>query len=289
MQRTTTHRLAIAVTVVALAGCSSTPKQQQPETNQLPVYKFTDVAHNFIAENAERSSGTVVDKGFFNPKKNNSFGYRYCASSPDAASTDMEAFKLLAQSTCDTNLGTMVDLPHGTWCVYNPNTPEEAPIFSAYISDSDLWTDLCPTGPFVTMKVNENREYTKDQWFKEAQVLGYEPYSIHRKVKPVKSGVRSESFRTTPATDKNLDTWADESYYIYKNIGATVCLVDKQKSVPYDVTYRGKVVSAKDGRVRVLATQKFKGDVRTAPKYEVLPWHKKAYINADVNSWFLCE
>lgn len=63
MQRTTTHRLAIAVTVVALAGCSSTPKQ--PETNQLPVYKFTDVAHNFIAENAERSSGTVVDKGFF--------------------------------------------------------------------------------------------------------------------------------------------------------------------------------------------------------------------------------
>ncbi|MGF1724763.1 hypothetical protein [Photobacterium nomapromontoriensis] len=234
-----------------------------------------------------RRNGAVVDKGIFYPKNTYSFTYRYCANSEQDAARDIADYQILAQRVCDANAGQLTLQDSGTWCVTGANTLEETPIFSARISSTELWADLCLDGPFVTLRVIENTTAPTGEWFEAAEILGYDPYSPQRQV-VLASVINSPLYQ--PSSNINTNSkWSEESQYIYSNIGTTVCLYDQTDKTTIGYTYRGQVYSVNNGMVKVLAREKIKGDIRVAPAWEPVKWHKEAYITAAANSWFVCS
>jgi len=269
------------ITALVLVGCSSTSESFFSSSE----YRFHDSAQSFISLNETRSNGAVVDKGLFYPKSAFSFTYRYCANSPQGASNDIQEFHQLAKRVCDANVGQLIHQDTGTWCVYNPNTVDERPIFYTKISSTELWADLCLDGPFVTLKVVENTEASPEEWYEAAKILGYQPYSSHRKlITPSELGQLPQPQKEPIATE----FWNEESQYIYTNIGSVVCLYNRPENSAIGYTYLGTVHSVDSGLVKVAATTKLRGDIRTAPVLEQLDWHKMAYITAAANSWFVC-
>ncbi|MGR5147895.1 hypothetical protein ACQKP8_15280 [Photobacterium alginatilyticum] len=269
------------ITALFVVGCSSTSESFFSSSE----YRFHDSTQSFIALNDTRKNGAVVDKGLFYPKSAFSFTYRYCANSPQEANNDIQEFHQLAKRVCDANVGQLIHQDTGTWCVYNPNTVDERPIFYSKISSTALWADLCLDGPFVTLKVIENTEASPDEWYDAAKILGYQPYSSYRKlITPPEVGQIPQPIKEPVATE----LWNEESEYIYTNIGSVVCLYNQPKDSAMGYTYLGTVHSVSNGLVKVAATAKLKGDIRTAPMLEQLEWHRMAYITAAANSWFVC-
>ena len=282
MYNTLFTRVSLAAVIAVLTGCSSPPPQPQKPA---PDYSFKTAAQKFIAADSARNNGVVVDKGLFYPKETFSYSYRYCANSEQQAQQDIIQFDQLATQTCAANNGSMVNLDAGTWCVQHPNTDQETPLFASRISSIDLWADICSTGPFVTMRIIENRDIPQTAWVDGAKLLGYQPYSIHRTLMTAKAIQHLDDATPPPAQE----AWTEETAFIASHVGETVCMYKKSKDEAYGVTYKGTIKSVKDGRVRVLATRKIKGDVRIAPVSTPLPWHKKALIEADAKSWFICK
>ncbi|OLQ74369.1 hypothetical protein BIT28_09355 [Photobacterium proteolyticum] len=269
------------ITAFFVIGCSSTSESFFSSSE----YRFHDSTQSFIALNDTRRNGAVVDKGLFYPKSAFSFTYRYCANSQQEANNDIQEFHQLTKRVCDANVGDLIHQDTGTWCVYNPNSVDERPIFYSRISSTALWADLCLDGPFVTLKVIENTEASPDEWYDAAKILGYQPYSPYRKLlTPPEVGQIPQPIKEPVATD----LWNEESEYIYTNIGSVVCLYNRPKDSAIGYTYLGTVHSVGNGLVKVAATAKLKGDIRTAPTLEQLEWHRMAYITAAVNSWFVC-
>ncbi|PSW22146.1 hypothetical protein C9I98_02450 [Photobacterium sanctipauli] len=274
--------LASSLTFI-ISGCSSTPET----IRKTGEYSFYDSTLSFISLNDTRSNGAVVDKGVFYPKSAYSFTYRYCSTSEQNAQNDIAEYQDLAKRVCDANAGQLIHQPSGTWCVSNANTFDERPIFSARISSTALWADLCLDGPFVTLKVTENTTAPQDEWYQSAQILGYQPYHPQRQL--VSPAVVSSTLYQAPTTSGSSNTWSDESQFIYSNVGATVCIYDHPQGAPSGYTYRGQVHSVNSGMVKVLATEKLQGDIRTAPAFKRLEWHREAYITASASSWFVCS
>ncbi|PSW06801.1 hypothetical protein [Photobacterium lipolyticum] len=272
---------SMVFSILLLAGCSSTP-----DNAKTTEYRFLDSTRSFITLNDSRRNGAVVDKGYFYPKSAFSFSYRYCAKSPSHANQDIVEYQALAKRVCDANNGQLIHQESGTWCVSNANTVAEYPLFSARISSTELWADLCLDGPFVTLKVIENTNAPLGKWYDAAQVLGYQPYTRYRKLILVDTNQGALYLVTKEPASAEL--WNDESRYIYTNIGQIVCLYNQPEGSGLGYTYRGTVQSVSNGRVKVLATTKLKGDIRTAPALERLEWHREAYINAAANAWFVC-
>ncbi|GAB3517456.1 hypothetical protein [Photobacterium alginatilyticum] len=269
------------ITALFVVGCSSTSESFFSSSE----YRFHDSTQSFIALNDTRKNGAVVDKGLFYPKSAFSFTYRYCANSQQEANNDIQEFHQLSKRVCDANVGQLIHQDTGTWCVYNPNTVDERPIFYSKISSTALWADLCLDGPFVTLKVIENTEASPDVWYDAAKILGYQPYSSYRKlITPPEVGQIPQPIKEPVATE----LWNEESEYIYTNIGSVVCLYNRPKDSTIGYTYLGTVHSVGNGLVKVAATAKLKGDIRTAPTLEQLEWHRMAYITAAANSWFVC-
>ncbi|OBU33515.1 hypothetical protein [Photobacterium phosphoreum] len=281
MYNTLFTRVSLAAVIAVLAGCSSTPPPPKPA----PDYSFKTAAKKFIAADSTRNNGVVVDKGLFYPKETFSYSYRYCSTSEQQAQQDIAQFDQLATKTCTANNGSMVNLDTGTWCVQHPNTDQETPLFASRISSIDLWADICSGGPFVTMRIIENRDIPQTAWIDGAKLLGYQPYSTHRTLMSSKA-IKHLDDETPPPAE---EPWTEETAFIASHVGETVCMYKKSKDDAYGVTYKGTIESIKDGRVRVLATRKIKGDVRIAPVSTPLPWHKKAIIEADAKSWFICK
>ncbi|MGF1682762.1 hypothetical protein [Photobacterium minamisatsumaniensis] len=267
-----------------LIGCSSTPDSTVRKTGE---YSFYDSTQSFISLNEIRSSGAVVDKGLFYPKNAYSFTYRYCSTSEQNAAEDIAEYLALAKRVCEANTGQLIYQPSGAWCVTAANTFDERPLFSARISSTALWADLCLDGPFVTLKMVENTTASITEWYQSSQVLGYQPYTPHR-VLTVPAAAMSPLY-ASPVSTNTVNTWSDESEFIYSNIGATVCIYDHPNNSPHGYTYRGQVYSVNNGTVKVLATEKWQGDIRTAPAWERLEWYNEAYITASANSWFVCS
>ncbi|MGF1758161.1 hypothetical protein L4D76_09480 [Photobacterium sagamiensis] len=267
--------------ILLIASCNSTP-----DNVKTTEYRFFDSTRSFIKLNDTRRNGAVIDKGFFYPKSAFSFSYRYCAKSPSHAKQDIMEFQALAKRVCDANTGQLIHQESGTWCVSNANTVAEYPFFSARISSTELWADLCLDGPFVTLKVIENTNAPYGKWYDAAQVLGYQPYTQYRKLISVNTD-QGELYLVTKEP-VSADLWNEESRYIYTNIGQIVCLFNQPDGSGLGYTFRGTVESVSNGRVKVLATTKLKGDIRTAPALEQLEWHREAYINAVANAWFVC-
>lgn len=268
--------------VTTLAGCS-TMSDTARKTGEYSIY---DSTQSFIALTDTRRNGAVVDKGLFYPKNTYSFSYRYCSSGEASAAKDIAEYQTLAKRVCDVNNGQLIHQDTGTWCVASPNTHDERPIFYARISSTELWADLCLDGPFVTLKLIENTTAPTQEWYESAQVLGYEPYSAVRLLVP-----RTEvatPLQQTPRVMNASHASGEESQYISSNVGTTVCLYSQQPSELSGFTYRGQVYSVKDGMIKVLVQQKLKGDIRSAPAMENVPWYDKAYITASANSWFVC-
>ncbi|UXI03716.1 hypothetical protein [Photobacterium sp. TY1-4] len=265
-----------------LTGCSTTTSFFSGGSE----YSFRDSAESFIQMNDTRSNGAEVDKGLFYPKSAFSFTYRYCASSPTAAQQDMAEFNELAKRVCDVNKGQIIHQDTGSWCVNYPDTANEQPIFYARISSTELWADLCLDGPFVTLKVIENTEAAPNEWHQAAKVLGYQPYSQYRQLLPAPTtGQLLQPEKEPIATE----FWNEESQYIYTNVGSVVCLYNRPEGENVGYTYRGTVHSVNNGLVKVAATTKLKGDIRTAPALEPMEWHHPmAYITAAANAWFVC-
>ena len=285
MRKTLLTRVSLAGVIATVAGCSSTPP---PPPAPVVEKSFKTVASQFMTSDATRSQGTIVDKGMFYPKETFSLSYRYCSASAEQAQKEIDQFYQLAKKTCKANSGTMINQDTDAWCVSHPNTQDETPIFSARITSTDLWADVCPTGPFVTMRVIENKDVDKAAWIDGAKLLGYQPYSVHRKIVPSnQSQAALFSEKETPAPDQ--EPWTEETGFIATHIGETVCMYKKTKDEAYGVTYKGKIQSVNDDRVSVLATEKLKGDIRIAPEIDPLPWHKEAVIEADARSWFICQ
>ncbi|WP_299018434.1 hypothetical protein [uncultured Photobacterium sp.] len=270
------------LSALSLSGCSSLSDSE----SNIHTYRFNDYAKSFITLNDTRINGAVVDKGLFYPKSAFSFTYRYCANSPQSAADDIEEFNLLAKRVCDANHGQLIHQQTGTWCVYNSNTIDEYPLFYAKISSTELWSDLCLDGPFVTLKVVENTEANHNQWFEAAKVLGYQPYSAKRQL-VIPDSTLGHLYQA-PQEPVATELWNEESEYIYTRIGAIVCLYNRPADSPAGYTYRGTVHSVNGGMVKVAATTKLRGDIRTAPALEQLEWHRLAYITAAANSWFVC-
>lgn len=268
--------------IFLLAGCSSIP-----DNVKTTKYRFFDSTKRFITLNNTRRNGAVVDKEDLSPTSAFSFRYRYCAKSPLDAKQDILEYQTLAKRVCDANNGQLIHQEPSTWCVSNANTGNEYPLFSARISSTELWADLCLDGPFVTLSVIENTNAPFSKWYNAAQTLGYQPYTQYRKLISVHSD-QGELYQVTKES-ASAGLWNDENQYIYTNIGQAVCLYNKPKGSGLGHTYRGTVQSVSHGRVKVLATIKLKGDIRTAPALEPLEWHKEAYINAPANAWFICE
>ncbi|MDO6541837.1 hypothetical protein [Photobacterium sanguinicancri] len=267
--------------LLTLTACSSTPLLTK--SSDLLFLHSTQV---YIDMTDARRNGSVVDKGLFYPKDTYSFAYRYCATSPESATTDIAEYQQLAKRTCDANQGKLVHQSTGTWCVSNANTLDEAPIFYARISSTELWADLCLDGPFVTMRVIENTDAAEDEWRASAKILGYQPYSSTRQLMS-KNDSYGQLYQT-PVAPLDDQTWDQESLYIYNSTGQTVCLYDQANNSPLGHTFLGTVESVDVGKVRVLVTAKIKGDIRTAPIMEKLEWHDRAYITAPAHSWFVC-
>ncbi|WEM44509.1 hypothetical protein PTW35_24890 (plasmid) [Photobacterium sp. DA100] len=264
-----------------LSGCSSGPDG----VRRSGEYSFYDSTQSFIALTDTRRSGAVVDKGVFYPKNTFAYTYRYCSDNPRQAAKDIAEYQALAKRVCDTNSGQLISQASGTWCVLAANTPNEQPLFSAKITSTALWADLCLDGPFVTLRLNENTQASQSQWYESAQVLGYEPYSPLRELAPGTAITQAINQPASPATAP----WGDESQYIYSHIGTTVCLYDHPHQTNLGHTYRGQVFSVNDGLVKVSVKEKFKGDIRTAPMREKVNWHRTSYITAPANSWFVCS
>ena len=275
---------SIMLFALFLVGCSST-SETRPD---LAEYSFLDSTKSFLELNSTRNNGAVVDKGNFYPKSAYSFSYRYCANSSQQAKNDVAEYLDLAKRTCDANIGTLVHQETASWCVYNANTVEERPIFSARISSTELWADLCLDGPFVTLRVIENTNAPSNEWLSAAQVLGYQPYSIHRTLISDSNDLGSAAYTSQPNVTVQPQVWTEESQFIYTNKGQTVCLFEQPKGSSLGHTYQGAVMQAYKGRVKVLATAKFKGDIRIAPALEKVDWYSEAYIDAAANSWFVC-
>lgn len=281
MYNTLFTRVSLAAIIAVIAGCSSTP----PPPTPAPDYSFKTAAKKFIAADSSRSNGVVVDKGLFYPKETFSYSYRYCSNSEQQAQQDMAQFNQLAAKTCSINKGSLVNLDTGTWCVQHPNTDQETPLFAARISSIDLWADICSGGPFVTMRIIENRDIPQSAWVDGATLLGYQPYSVHRTLMSSKAIEQLDDATPAPAEE----AWTEETAFIASHVGESVCIYKKSKDDAYGITYKGTIESVKDGRVRVLATRKIKGDIRIAPISTPLPWHKQAIIEADAKSWFICQ
>lgn len=286
MYNTLLPKIVLTTVITLLVGCSSSPEPKAPPatTPQLD-YSFKTATSKFINADHTRQRGVVVDKGMFYPKETFAFRYRYCSASEDNALQDMVNFNQLVDQVCHNNAGSIINLNSGSWCVQQANTPEETPIFAARISATELWSDICMTGPFITLRVIENRDISQSAWVDGAKLLGYQPYSNHRIL--VSKTELAHLNDMTPSPDQEM--WTEETSFIASHVGETVCIYKKAKNDSFGVTYKGKVDSIKDNRIRVLATRKIKGDIRIAPISTPLPWHKKAYIEADVKSWFLCE
>ncbi|WP_027251166.1 hypothetical protein [Photobacterium halotolerans] len=265
-----------------LSGCSSLSSLGFSSD-----YSMYDTAQEFIDENEVRSNGAVVDKGQYYPKSAYSYTYRYCSNSPEQAAEDIAQFQNLARQVCDLNNGQLNHQETGTWCVVNTNTAEEYPFFSASISSTDQWADLCLDGPFVTLKVIENDGAPDDEWYSSAIVLGYLPYTAERRLldAPAAATVLIEPTKAPAANG----AWTEESEHIYTSVGENVCLYERPRNSTLGYTYRGTVRNATDGKVRVLVTEKYKGDIRTAPTLERLDWHEEAYITASAKAWFVCS
>lgn len=270
------------IAALLLVSCSSTTDSFFATSK----YRFMDSTRSFINLNDIRRSGAVVDKGLFYPKSAFSFTYRYCANSTEEARNDIHEFQQLAKRVCDANTGRLIHQDTGTWCVYNANTAEETPAFYARISSTELWADLCLDGPFVTLKVIENTRASQDKWYQGAKVLGYQPYSKHRRL-VIPDSEQSQLYQPLKEPIAT-EFWNEESQYIYTNIGSVVCLYNRPEDSPVGYTYQGTVHSVSQGMVKVAANAKFKGDIRTAPALEHLEWHKLAYITAAANAWFVC-
>ncbi|KLV03708.1 hypothetical protein ABT56_18000 [Photobacterium aquae] len=265
-----------------VVGCGTT--SHAPRTPS--EYSFYDTTQSFVTFNETRRNGAVVDKGIFYPKSEFTFTYRYCSDNPQQAEHDVVEYQTLAKNVCNINQGQLIHQGTGTWCVSNANTYDEQPIFYARISSTDLWADLCLDGPFVTLKTIENTHHNGEEWFEAAQVLGYEPYGAERLlVPPAEAGTLHQAPPAQPAPA----VVSEESLYISANPGATVCIFDKPPGSPYGYTYRGQVQSSQNGIIRALVSQKYKGDLRTAPAQELVPWHEQAYITAASTSWFVCS
>lgn len=265
-----------------LSGCSSLSSLGFSSD-----YSMYDTARDFIDENEVRSNGAVVDKGQYYPKSAYSYTYRYCSNSPAQAAEDIAQFQNLARQVCDLNNGQLNHQETGTWCVVNTNTAEENPLFSASISGTDQWADLCLDGPFVTLNVIENDGAPDDEWYNSAIVLGYQPYSPERRLldTPATATALIEPTRAPAANG----AWTEESEHIYTSVGENVCLYERPRNSTLGYTYRGTVRNATEGKVRVLVTEKYKGDIRTAPTLERLDWHEEAYITASAKAWFVCS
>lgn len=272
-----------ALFTTLLFGCSSTPD----EPRRAGEYSMLDTTQTFIDYNDTRRNGAVVDKGAFYPKDTYSFSYRYCSTGQDSAKKDVAEYQALAKRVCDANHGTLIHQQTATWCVANPNTINEMPLFSARISSTDLWADLCLDGPFVTLRLTENPYMLDAEWQEAAQILGYQPYTAYRQLIPSTTVEAPIQSAAQPAAAPK--PWSNESQYIYSNIGTTVCYYDQSKTSPIGYTYRGQVYSVKEGLVKVLTREKIKGDVRTAPVWEHISWHDKAFITAPASAWFVCE
>ncbi|ELR66891.1 hypothetical protein C942_04590 [Photobacterium marinum] len=274
--------LSTTITAIVLTGCSSFSDSDY----NMHTYRFHDSAKGFISLNDTRINGAIVDKGLFYPKSAFSFTYRYCAKNTQSAAADIEEFDLLAKRVCDANHGQLIHQQTGTWCVDDANTVQEYPLFYAKISRTELWADLCLDGPFVTLKVIENTEASRDQWFEAAQILGYQPYSSNRRL-VVPDSTHGHLY-DAPKEPVATEFWNEESEYIYTQIGAVVCLYNRPEDTNIGYTYRGTVHSVGNGMVKVAATTKLRGDIRTAPVLEEIEWHRLAYITAAANSWFVC-
>ncbi|MGF1686589.1 hypothetical protein L4C36_07815 [Photobacterium japonica] len=266
-----------------LFGCSSTPD----EPRRAGDYSMLDSTQSFIDLNDTRRNGAIVDKGTFYPKDTYAFAYRYCSTGEDNAQRDIAEYHTLAKRVCDANNGSLIHQKTATWCVANPNTVNEMPLFSARISSTDLWADLCLDGPFVTLRLNENAYTLDSEWREAAQILGYQPYTAHRQLVP--NTTVDTPLHNTPQPAAAPKPWSNESQYIYSNIGTTVCYYDQSKTNALGYTYRGQVFSVKEGLVKVLTREKIKGDIRTAPVWEQINWHDKAFITAPASAWFVCE
>ncbi|MCD9539946.1 hypothetical protein GLP22_01790 [Photobacterium carnosum] len=283
MYNTLFSRVSLAAVIAVVAGCSSTPPPSPPKP--APDFSFKTAANKFIAADSTRSNGVVVDKGMFYPKETFAYSYRYCTNSDQQAQQDIAQFNQLAAKTCSVNKGSLVNLETGTWCIQHANTDQETPLFAARISSIDLWADICSGGPFVTMRIIENRDIPHSAWVDGAELLGYQPYSVHRTLMTTKAIGQLDDATLPPAEE----AWTEETTFIATHVGETVCMYKKSKDDVYGATYKGTIESVKEGRVRVLATRKIKGDVRIAPISTPLPWHKKAIIEADAKSWFICQ
>lgn len=264
-----------------VSGCSSDPDT----VRRTGEYSFYDSTQSFIALTDARRNGAVVDKGVFYPKNTFAYTYRYCSDNPQQAANDIAEYQALAKRVCDTNGGQLINQASGAWCVVAANTPNEQPLFSAKITSTALWADLCLDGPFVTLRLNENTQVNQSQWYESAQILGYEPYSPLRTMAPATATMHAINQPSAPTTAP----WSDESRYIYSSVGATVCLYDHPHQTNMGHTYRGQVFSVNDGLVKVSVKDKFKGDIRTAPALEREKWHQSSYITAPANSWFVCS
>lgn len=282
MRKTLFTRVSFAAMVATLAGCSSTPPPT-PVTHS----GFKAAAMQFMTADPIRYQGTVVDKGQFYPKETFTLSYRYCAASPAQAEQEISAFYDLAKQTCTQNNGVMLNQEHDTWCVTHPSSTQETPLFAARITTSELWADICPTGPFVTMRVIENQDVEPAEWVAGATLLGYQPYSPHRKM-VTQEKPDAEIFNEEESPAPEQEAWTEESGFIATHIGETVCMYKKTKDEAFGVTYKGTIHRVNNDRISVLATEKLKGDIRTAPEFERLPWYPEAIIEADIRSWFVC-
>ncbi|PSW05076.1 hypothetical protein [Photobacterium lipolyticum] len=271
----------MVLSILLIAGCSSIPNIFKPAK-----YSLLSSTKNFIAMNNIRSNGTIVDKSDFYPKRAFAFSYRYCARNPVEAKQDILEYQLLAKNVCDNNKGQLIHQENGTWCVSSVNSAEERPLFYARISSTELWAELCPDGPFVTLKVIENTYASAGKWYNAALVLGYQPYYQYRKIISINT-VDGQLYQMPKEPVVN-ELWTEESQFIYTSIGQVVCLFEQLEGPALGYTYRGTVDSVSNDKVKVLVTTKLRGDLRTAPISEPLEWHKEAYITAPANAWFVC-
>ncbi|MGF1761478.1 hypothetical protein L4D76_26945 [Photobacterium sagamiensis] len=271
----------MVLSILLIAGCSSIPNIFKPAK-----YSLLSSTNNFIAMDDIRSYGDIVDKSDFYPKRSFSFSYRYCTRSPAEANKDIVEYQSLAKHVCDTNHGQLIHQDSGTWCVSNANSVEELPLFHGRISSTELWAELCPDGPFITLKVIENTYFSAGKWYDAAQALGYQPYYRYRKI--ISINTTGGQLYQTPKEPVLNELWTEESQFIYTNIGQVVCLFEQLEGPALGYTYRGTVDSVSNDKVKVLVTTKLKGDLRTAPISEPLEWHREAYITAPANAWFVC-
>ncbi|MDO6708540.1 hypothetical protein [Photobacterium sp. 1_MG-2023] len=280
----TPYRIGIFMAgFLVLTGCSSLPRSLGFGN----TYSMYGTTQEFLSESEARINGAVIDQGRYYPKSAYSYTYRYCSAAPEQAREDIAEYQNLAKQVCDANGGNMVHLQSGSWCVAEANTEAERPLFFAAINSTEQWADLCLDGPFVTLKVIENDGAPDNEWYLSAMALGYQPYTIDRELVdvPPETIIQTEAAKAPGSNG----TWTAESEHIYTSIGERVCLFEKPGRGNLGYTYRGTVQNSANGKVRVLITEKFRGDIRTAPYLEPLEWHNEAYITANASSWFVCS